>query len=79
MRIYSSRLEPQSFSDLLDETRREIVVRYLDNPAFSLTRVAGLLGYRYPSSFTRWFVAGFGKSPASWRSARARGSGGRAS
>src|SRR5205085_2238158 len=78
-RALQRRLEPQGFSDLLHETRREIVVRYLDNPAFSLTRVAGLLGYRYPSSFTRWFVAEFGRSPASWRAERSKGNRGRVS
>jgi AraC-like DNA-binding protein len=71
-RALQRRLEPQSFSDLLNEARREIVVRYLDNPAFSLTQVGGLLGYRFPSSFTRWFVSQFGRSPAQWRAKRPR-------
>jgi AraC-like DNA-binding protein len=62
----------ESFSGLLNGARRELVLGYLDNPAYSLTQVAGLLGYTYPSSFTRWFVAEFGKSPARWRADRAR-------
>jgi AraC-like DNA-binding protein len=62
----------ETFSALLNDVRREIVPRYLENPAYSLTQVAGLLGYGFPSSFTRWFVAQFGKSPARWRAAHTR-------
>ena len=35
---------------------------------FSLTRVAAMLGYAQPSSFTRWFIGEFGASPSVWRS-----------
>jgi len=62
----------ESFSSLLNATRRELVPRYLENPAYSLTQVAELLGYAFPSSFTRWFSAEFGEAPARWRAARAR-------
>ena len=62
----------ETFSGLLNATRRELVMRYLENPAYSLTQVAALLGYGFPSSFTRWFVAEFGQSPAKWRAERAR-------
>jgi len=61
-----------AFSALLDDVRRELVPRYLENTAYSLTQVAELLGYAYPSSFTRWFVSQFGKSPARWRAEHAR-------
>ena len=61
-----------SFSDLLNAVRLELVPRYLQNPAHSLTQVAELLGYAHPSSFTRWFVAQFGKSPARWRAEHRR-------
>jgi AraC-like DNA-binding protein len=73
-RALQRRLEArgESFSALLNATRREQVLRYLDNPAYSLTQVAALLGYGFPSSFTRWFTAEFGKSPARWRSGRSR-------
>jgi AraC-like DNA-binding protein len=73
-RALQRRLEAvgESFSRLLNATRREQVLRYLDNPAYSLTQVAALLGYGFPSSFTRWFTAEFGKSPARWRSERSR-------
>jgi len=47
--------------------RRDLAMRYMENPNFSLGRVAELLGYSMPSSFTRWFRAEFGQSPAVWR------------
>jgi AraC-like DNA-binding protein len=55
------------FSDLVCAVRRDLVLRYMENQAFSLGRIAELLGYSMPSSFTRWFRAEFGESPASWR------------
>ena len=59
-----------AFSSLLNDARRELVMRYLDNPAYSITQVGELLGYNFPSSFTRWFVAQFGTSPAQWRAGK---------
>jgi AraC-like DNA-binding protein len=62
----------ESFAALLNATRRDLAVRHLDNPAYSLAQVAELLGYGFPSSFTRWFSAEFGKSPTEWRAAKKR-------
>lgn len=56
-----------SFSDLINGVRRELVIRYLENPGYSLGSVADMLGYSMPSSFTRWFIAQFGMPPAAWR------------
>jgi len=56
-----------SFSALLNRARRDLVLRYLGNPAYSIIQVAELLGYDFPSSFTRWFRREFGQSPARWR------------
>lgn len=56
-----------TFSDLINEVRRGLVVRYMENPRYSLSQIADLLGYSVPSSFTRWFSSQFGKTPASWR------------
>ncbi|MCY1314272.1 hypothetical protein D9M70_648940 [compost metagenome] len=47
--------------------RRDLVLRYMENPRYSLSRIADLLGYSVASSFTRWFTCQFGKSPAAWR------------
>jgi AraC-like DNA-binding protein len=62
--------EQQEFSEVLNEVRRDLALRHLDNPNVSLTHVAELLGYRQPSSFTRWFAVEFGVSPSKWRATR---------
>ncbi|MNP69715.1 HTH-type transcriptional regulator VirS [compost metagenome] len=64
-----------TFSDLINEVRRELVVRYMENPRYSLAQIADMLGYSMPSSFTRWFASQFGQSPASWRSEHCKGKG----
>ncbi len=69
VRTLQRRLEESevTFSDLINEARRDLVLRYMENPRYSLSRIADLLGYSVPSSFTRWFTCQFGKSPAAWR------------
>jgi AraC-like DNA-binding protein len=59
--------EGRSFAMLLNEVRRELALRYLANPAHSVGSVAQMTGYATPSSFSRWFAAEFGMSPAQWR------------
>ncbi|WP_460125159.1 AraC family transcriptional regulator [Pseudomonas sp. S2_C03] len=58
------------FNDLINEVRRDLVLRYLDNPGYSLGRIADMLGYSMASSFTRWFITQFGMPPAAWRAAQ---------
>lgn len=60
--------EGASFSELISCVRRDLVIRYLENPAYSLGRIADMLGYSMPNSFTRWFVSQFNMPPATWRS-----------
>jgi AraC-like DNA-binding protein len=55
------------FSDLVNSVRRELVLRYMETPGYSMGQIAELLGYASPGSFTRWFVAQFGASPVRWR------------
>jgi AraC-like DNA-binding protein len=62
--------EGATFAALLNETRRELAVRYLATSGQSVTDVGLLLGYSTLSSFSRWFTQEFGRSPAAWRSAR---------
>lgn len=59
--------EGEAFSELVDRVRRDLAVRYVANPAYSLAQVARMLGYGQHSSFTRWFGGEFGLSPAAWR------------
>lgn len=56
-----------SFTGVLNEVRRELALRYLENPRYSLMRVSELLGYSTQSSFTRWFIGQFGMAPQLWR------------
>ncbi len=72
LRTLQRRLEDEgeTFSCLVNGVRRDLVLRYMENPRYSLARIAELLGYAVPSSFTRWFLAQFGKAPAQWRQAR---------
>ncbi len=62
--------EDASFSELISSVRRDLVVRYLENPGYSLGRIADMLGYSMPNSFTRWFISQFNMPPAAWRSER---------
>lgn len=59
--------EGEEFSDLVNGVRRDLIVRYLENRTYSMTRIAEMLGYGQLSSFTRWFVGQFGVSPTVWR------------
>ena len=59
--------EGHSFGEILNETRRELAVRYLRNSNHSMTSIAHLTGYSALSSFTRWFASEFGVSPRRWR------------
>jgi AraC-like DNA-binding protein len=69
VRTLQRRLEENqaTFSDLINGVRRDLVLRYLENPGYSLGRIADMLGYSMPSSFTRWFIGQFGMPPATWR------------
>lgn len=69
VRTLQRRLEASqtSFSLLMNDVRRALVFRYLQNMNYSLGQVSDILGYAMPSSFTRWFIGQFGVSPTTWR------------
>jgi len=73
VRTLQRRLEEDglTFKDMINTVRRDLVMRYLENPSYSLGRIADMLGYSMPSSFTRWFIAQFGMPPAIWRAQHA--------
>ncbi len=56
-----------SFSQVLNEVRRELAQRYVANTRYPLGRVAEQLGYSNLSSFTRWFTTQFGCAPSEMR------------
>ena len=69
VRTLQRRLEvyKTSFSHLINDVRRNLVFRYLQNLNYSLGQVSDILGYSTPSSFTRWFISQFGIAPINWR------------
>ena len=69
VRTLQRRLEEagETFSGLLNAVRTDLALRYMENRKYSLQAVSRLLGFASPSSFSRWFAAGFGVSPREWR------------
>ena len=59
--------EGTSFQQLLDETRRELALRHLRNPATPIHDIAFLLGFSEPSAFHRAFKRWTGQTPRSYR------------
>jgi AraC-like DNA-binding protein len=57
----------ESFSTVLNDVRRELAQRYIDNTTYSMGRVATMLGYSNLSSFTRWFSVQFKRAPSRTR------------
>ena len=60
-------VERCSFSDLVNEVRRDVAQRYLRDPAIPVAEVSELTGYSVHSSFTRWFIQQFDQTPQAWR------------
>lgn len=56
-----------SFSELLEETRRELAFSYLRQAHCSVNEVCYRLGFNEPSSFNRAFRRWTGQSPGQWR------------
>ncbi len=67
-RTLHRRLEAQglTYSQLLDQVRRDLVERHLAESDLTLGEVAGLLGFSRLSSFSHWFKAQFGCSASQW-------------
>jgi AraC-like DNA-binding protein len=59
--------EGTSFKEVLDETRRQVALRYVRNPRVPLKEVSFLLGFSEPSNFTRAFRRWTGKAPSEFR------------
>ena len=63
--------EGHTFSQILDDMRRELAARYVADKHRSLAEVSELLGFAAPSGFSRWYRRQFNSS-ASAAGARAR-------
>ncbi|WPN47483.1 MULTISPECIES: AraC family transcriptional regulator [unclassified Pseudomonas] len=72
VRTFQRRLQDDgcAFNDLINDVRRDLALRYLENPNNSMSRIADMFGFSMASSFTRWFINQFGMPPAAWRSAQ---------
>jgi len=64
----------RSFTDVLEEFRREESARLLCDRRLALTEIATRLGYAEQTSFTRAFRRWTGSTPGAWRADR-RGQG----
>ena len=60
----------RSFSDVVEDFRREEAARLLASPGMHLVEVAGRLGYAEQTSFTRAFRRWTGTTPGAWRAAQ---------
>lgn len=55
------------FRQLLDDTRRQLALGYLQDARLPLGEIAALLGYSEQSAFSRAFAQWQGESPLAWR------------
>lgn len=56
-----------TFSDIVDSVRKELVTRYLVHGTRSLAETTDLLGFSGQSAFSRWFRQKFGMTAQEWR------------
>jgi AraC-like DNA-binding protein len=63
----SLRAEGTTFTDLVDDLRRDLAARYLREPAVAIAEVAFLLGFSEASAFHRAFKRWQGITPAAYR------------
>jgi AraC-like DNA-binding protein len=61
--------EGLNFTDVLQQLRRDLAVRYLDDPQLHISKIAWLLGFSEVSAFTHAFKRWTGKSPSQMRTA----------
>lgn len=59
-----------SISSLLDETRKELAVHYLENSALTIGEITYLVGFSEPANFSRAFKRWMNTSPNIYRSLR---------
>lgn len=60
--------EGRSYTDILNDTRRELALSYIKDPRYTVSEITYLLGFADTSSFTRAFRRWTGQSPTAYRS-----------
>ncbi|WP_371366644.1 AraC family transcriptional regulator [Pseudomonas sp. QL9] len=65
--------EDTSFNLILDQTRKAMASRYLNDSEINLTQLAEILGYSELSAFSRAFNRWFGVSPREWKKQQGQG------
>ena len=56
-----------NFTEVLQQLRRDLAVRYLDDPKLQISKIAWLLGFNEVSAFTHAFKRWTGKTPSQMR------------
>jgi AraC-like DNA-binding protein len=56
-----------TYKALLEKTRHDLALRYLDDPSKTVTDITFLLGFSEQSAFTRAFKRWSGKAPSAYR------------
>ncbi len=63
--------EGLAFSEILQDLKRDLAIRYLDDRNLHISKIAWLLGYQEVSAFTHAFKRWTGKTPSEMRRAGA--------
>ena len=63
--------EGLNFTEILEQLRRDLAVRYLDDRKLHVSKIAWLLGFNEVSSFTHAFKRWTGKTPSQMRTTAA--------
>ena len=63
--------EGLNFTEILQQLRRDLAVRYLDDRKLHVSKIAWLLGFNEVSAFTHAFKRWTGKTPSQIRTAGA--------
>jgi AraC-like DNA-binding protein len=63
--------EGLNFTEILQQLRRDLADRYLDDPKLHVSKIAWLLGFNEVSAFTHTFKRWTGKTPSQMRTAGA--------
>ena len=59
--------EGLNFTEVLQQLRRDLAVRYLNDPKLQISEIAWLLGFNEVSAFTHAFKRWTGKTPSRMR------------